>query len=577
MIGALPRLAASLVAASLLAGCASLSPPPQSDSTARLKAHAEHIADVRERCSGSVALLFSLRGGQAGSAIIVGTNGLFFTAGHVLEEAGRDFIAYLPDRRTANARALYVDKTRDFGVGRLDGGPWEPVAVRQRLPEPGEWVVTLGYPDGFGNGQTPSVRAGKVRFLAGPDKHPWFTLTDCPTWKGDSGGPIFDLQGRLIAITSWASLSPAASASVPVANIRIPKAAVDTPKTVGSTMLYQTRVAATAVPDHIRLSKLPFLGHQFGWNRRPERRFTRQATSASAPPGAAEAVVECLQDKSVLCLGTLISPTGLVITKDSEVHRRVNRVRLADGRVFPAKRIARDGPSDLAVLKLEQAENLPFLNLEQTERPPPAGHFLISPLPSGEQCLGVLAKPPHLRETADEVRPPKLVVVVTEVQQGLLIDSITPEAARSTLGLELGDIVARVGEVEQPDRSAFRDIMRDVLNDREPVRAIIYRNGEALKVSLGNFKKPPPQAVRRMSNGFIEWMAGPISERHKQLDGTFRHDTVLWPNECGGPIFDLDGNWVGLNIARAGRDRTLAWSLDVVARRIQQLLAEEEN
>ena len=44
-----------------------------------------------------------------------------------------------------------------------------------------------------------------------------------------------------------------------------------------------------------------------------------------------------------------------------------------------------------------------------------------------------------------------------------------------------------------------------------------------------------------------------------------QHDTVLAPNECGGPLIDLDGKTVGINIARAGRVETYAIPAETVA------------
>jgi len=560
-------------------GCAStLSRPidagvevvPAVSTLTSLKSHGDSIESLRESRSDSVVLLYSLHGGQAGSAIIVNTNGLFYTAGHVLEQTGSDFIAYLPDRRITNARALFVDKTHDFGVGILDSGPWPAVPIRSTLPQPGEWVATLGYPEGFGNGQTPSVRAGRVRYLAGPDRRPWFLITDCPTWKGDSGGPIFDLDGNLIGITSWASLSPAANASIPVASMRIPATDLNARTKRGSGLLFLSRMSRTAVPDHLRLSRIPLLGHSFGWNRRPERKFTRQRTDAVPTITAHQAVVECLQGRKRLCLGTVVSADGLIMAKESETRDRITHVRLADGRVLPTELLARNFPTDLALFSVE-ADGLPHLGEDDAADAPSAGHFLVSPLPDGESCLGLLAKPALVREGADKVEPPRLVVKVTPVSGGLQIDAVTPEAARSTLGLEIGDVVVQVGEVTDLDQKSLREALRRVINRRQPVKATLFRDGRRMETKLGLFKKPPPRAVRNVTRGFVDWMAGPISIRHKNLDGTFRHDSVLSPNECGGPLFDLDGNWIGLNVSRAGRDRTLAWDAETVLETLEFL------
>ena len=50
---------------------------------------------------------------------------------------------------------------------------------------------------------------------------------------------------------------------------------------------------------------------------------------------------------------------------------------------------------------------------------------------------------------------------------------------------------------------------------------------------------------------FQNTMGGPLSERRAGFPAALQHDTVLQPNQCGGPVVDLDGKTVGINIARA--------------------------
>jgi S1-C subfamily serine protease len=54
---------------------------------------------------------------------------------------------------------------------------------------------------------------------------------------------------------------------------------------------------------------------------------------------------------------------------------------------------------------------------------------------------------------------------------------------------------------------------------------------------------------------------GEISSRATGFKNVMQHDTVLLPHQCGGPIVDIDGNFVGLNIARAGRVVSLAYNV----------------
>ena len=70
---------------------------------------------------------------------------------------------------------------------------------------------------------------------------------------------------------------------------------------------------------------------------------------------------------------------------------------------------------------------------------------------------------------------------------------------------------------------------------------------------------------------FQEDVTGPLSQRRSGFPIAIQHDCVLRPNECGGPLVDLDGNVVGINIARADRVSSLALTAGIVQQRIEEM------
>src|SRR5438067_853762 len=75
----------------------------------------------------------------------------------------------------------------------------------------GDWCVCVGHPGGYKEGRTPVVRVGRV--LAHNDNH---LQSDCTMVGGDSGGPLFDLDGKVIGINSRIGLTIASNIHVPV-------------------------------------------------------------------------------------------------------------------------------------------------------------------------------------------------------------------------------------------------------------------------------------------------------------------------------------------------------------------------
>jgi serine protease Do len=135
-------------------------------------------------------------GERLGSGVIVTADGFVLTVGHISGGPGRDAFAVLPSGRVLRAKTLGALQSADAGMIKIvEPGPWPHVDLgNSSALNPGAWCVTLGYPRGFRNNHTPTVRAGRV-ISVGSD-----IWTDCPLIAGDSGGPLFDLQGRVIGI-----------------------------------------------------------------------------------------------------------------------------------------------------------------------------------------------------------------------------------------------------------------------------------------------------------------------------------------------------------------------------------------
>jgi serine protease Do len=122
----------------------------------------------------------------------------------------------LPDGTIVAGRSLGVNPKIDSGMVQIttkgpDNGKWPfaPVAKSDDLPK-GQWVLSLGHPSGPKKGRSPVARLGRIQTN---DKHA--LRTDCTLVGGDSGGPLFDLQGRVIGIHSRIGLTLAANFHVP--------------------------------------------------------------------------------------------------------------------------------------------------------------------------------------------------------------------------------------------------------------------------------------------------------------------------------------------------------------------------
>lgn len=180
-------------------------------SIADLKLMEQHVKTLVARVSPAVVAVEV--GPASGSGVVVSTDGLVLTAGHVCGRAGRDVRFTFPDGKTVLGKTVGLDRDSDTGLMRItDPGSW-PHAAMGELEQAGlgDWVLALGHPGGFDVKRSLVVRLGRIIRMA-----PEALQTDCTISPGDSGGPLFDMSGRVIGIHSAISRSVAENFHVPV-------------------------------------------------------------------------------------------------------------------------------------------------------------------------------------------------------------------------------------------------------------------------------------------------------------------------------------------------------------------------
>ena len=138
-------------------------------------------------------------GQGSGSGVIISADGLILTAAHVTGGVGKDITAILADGRKIKCESLGLDSETDCAMARLsEKGPYPFVEVdRADLTKLGDWVFSLGHSGGYDKERGAGVRIGRLVKIADST---W--QSDCTLIGGDSGGPLFDVRGRLIGIHS---------------------------------------------------------------------------------------------------------------------------------------------------------------------------------------------------------------------------------------------------------------------------------------------------------------------------------------------------------------------------------------
>jgi serine protease Do len=136
----------------------------------------------------------------AGSGFIISADGYVVTNNHVVEGA-QEIVVTLADNRQFPARLVGRDPPTDLAVLKIavKGLPYVSFA-RSALPEVSDWVVAVGNPFGLGGTATAGIVSARGREIG--ESYVSYLQIDAPINAGNSGGPSFDLEGRVVGVNT---------------------------------------------------------------------------------------------------------------------------------------------------------------------------------------------------------------------------------------------------------------------------------------------------------------------------------------------------------------------------------------
>jgi serine protease Do len=139
-----------------------------------------------------------------GSGFIVSSDGYVLTNAHVVSDAS-EVTVKLTDRREFAAKVVGVDKRSDVALIKIaaTGLPFVHFGDPSKV-KPGQWAIAIGSPFGFENSVTAGVVSATGRTLPDDSNSSYvpFIQTDAAVNPGNSGGPLFNVDGQVIGINS---------------------------------------------------------------------------------------------------------------------------------------------------------------------------------------------------------------------------------------------------------------------------------------------------------------------------------------------------------------------------------------
>ena len=137
---------------------------------------------------------------SAGSGFFISADGYIVTNNHVVENA-QEIKVVLKDERELDAVVVGRDEGTDLAVIKVKGADFPFVNFEKAAkPRVGDWVITVGNPFGLGGTATAGIISAYGRDIG--ETFVDYIQIDAPINRGNSGGPTFDVYGRVIGVNT---------------------------------------------------------------------------------------------------------------------------------------------------------------------------------------------------------------------------------------------------------------------------------------------------------------------------------------------------------------------------------------
>ena len=254
-----------------------------------------------------------------------------------------------------------------------------------------------------------------------------------------------------------------------------------------------------------------------------------------------------------IAYGTVISADGYILTKASEVEGVGEIDVRVDKETFKGAKVVMTDPRwDVALLKVEATDLTPVVFAPDSKLP--RGTWVVVNGVTSRTKRRVMAG--IISATAREIPPEGgavLGVTLKETKKGLTVEEVSKDSGAEKAGMKKGDILTLVAGKPVKEIAALGKLLGEMKSGTD-VKVTLVREGK--KTELDVKLSARGDLFREASRN--DRMSGDFSNRRSGFPRVIQHDILGASITMGGPVLDLEGRAVGMNIARANRAETFA-------------------
>ncbi len=389
---------------------------------------------------------------SAGSGFFISADGYIVTNNHVVENA-QDIKVVMKDERELDAVVVGRDEGTDLAVLKVKGSGFKFVNFENSAkPRVGDWVITVGNPFGLGGTATAGIISAYGRDIG--ETFVDYIQIDAPINRGNSGGPTFDIYGRVIGVNT-AIFSPSGGS-------------------VGIGFAIPADVADATTKQLIAGGKITrgYIGASI-------QNYSAEMAEAQGTPSQRGAIVANLvpggpSEKAGLLQGdVVVAINGVNVKTSSELTRQVAKANAGDVLHLQILRAGKPRMVDIRSGVRPSEQQL----AANDNRGGDSGGPATSATPKAPAVLGLALSP--LDDAA------RRRIEAEAGVKGLVITSVSTDSDAAQKGVRKDDVLMRAGDrdmVTAADFSAVVDAAKKA--GRQSVLVGIYRAGRTIFLPL---------------------------------------------------------------------------------------------